>query len=81
MATRSSILVWEMPWTEGPVSPQPMGRRTLDTTERLSTHTHTHTHTHTRCWAYSSAPGSFSFIPAKAVTTAAIAFSMIFHNF
>ena len=41
-ATHSSILAWEMPWTEGPVSLQPMGRRTLDTTERLSTHTHTH---------------------------------------
>ena len=40
MATYSSILAWEIPWTEEP------GR--LQFTESHSlTHTHIHTHTHT----------------------------------
>lgn len=63
------------PWTEGPVSLQSMGCRKLDTTERLGKHTQTW------CWVCGFAPGSFSLIPAKAVTTSAITFSMIFHKF
>ena len=35
MATRSSILAWEIPWTEEPGGLHSMGS---DTTERLSTH-------------------------------------------
>ena len=46
MATHSSILAWEIPWTEEP------GRLVPRVTERwthliVGTHTHTHTHTHT----------------------------------
>ena len=40
MATRSSILAWEIPWTEGPGGPQSGGSQRV----RLSAHTHTHTH-------------------------------------
>ena len=46
MATLSSILYWRIPWTEEPCGLQSMGRKELDTIDRL-THTHTHTHTHT----------------------------------
>ena len=47
MATHSSILAWEIPWTEEPDGLQSIGS---DVTERL---THTHTHTHTRAWSLS----------------------------
>ena len=40
MATDSSILAWEISWTE-----EPAGGVTKSRTQ-LSTHTHTHTHTH-----------------------------------
>ena len=46
MATHSSILAWEIPWTE-----ESGGLQSLGVTKsqiRLSMHTHTHTHTHTR---------------------------------
>ena len=33
MATHSSILAWENPWTEKPGRPQSMGRKESDTTE------------------------------------------------
>ena len=33
MATHSSILAWEIPWTEDPGMPQSWGREELDTTE------------------------------------------------
>ena len=33
MATRSSILVWEMPWTEEPGGLLSMGRKELEMTE------------------------------------------------
>ena len=46
MATLSSILYWRIPWTEEPCGLQSLGRKELDTSDRL-THTHTHTHTHT----------------------------------
>ena len=32
MATHSSILAWEIPWTEEPGKLQPMGDKALDTT-------------------------------------------------
>ena len=37
MATHSSVLPWEIPWTESLVGFGPWGRKELDTTERLST--------------------------------------------
>ena len=36
MATHSSILIWEIPWTEEPGRLQSWGRKELDTTERLT---------------------------------------------
>ena len=36
IATQSSILAWEIPWTEEPVSYSPRGRKESDTTERLT---------------------------------------------
>ena len=41
MATRSSILAWEIPWTEEPGGLQSMGLQIWGTTERACTHTHT----------------------------------------
>ena len=38
MATHSSILAWEIPWTEEPGRLQSMGSRRSDTTERLHFH-------------------------------------------
>ena len=38
MATYSSILAWEIPWTEEPDELLSMGLQELDTTERLSMH-------------------------------------------
>ena len=35
MATHSSILAWEIPWTEGPGRLQSMGSQEPDTTEQL----------------------------------------------
>ena len=35
MATHSSILAWEIPWTEEPGGLQSMSRKESDTTERL----------------------------------------------
>ena len=40
MATRSSILAWEILWTEEPGGLQCTGLQELDRTERLSMHTH-----------------------------------------
>ena len=54
MATHSSILAWEIPWTKEPGGLQSVGRKELDTTEQLTharTCTYTHTHTHTYTWA------------------------------
>ena len=45
MATHSSILAWEIPWTEGPGGLQSKG---LQRVGHNWTHTHTHTHTHTQ---------------------------------
>ena len=35
MATHSSVLAWEIPWTEEPNRLQSMGSKESDTTERL----------------------------------------------
>ena len=40
MATHSSILAWRIPWTEELGGLQSMGRKELDTTERLHFHFH-----------------------------------------
>ena len=42
MATHSSILAWEIPWTEE--SDSPWGHKELDTTECMHMRAHTHTH-------------------------------------
>ena len=49
MATHSSILAWEIPWTKEPGELQSMGSQKLDMTEQLSVRMCTHecTHTHT----------------------------------
>ena len=44
IATHSSILASEIPWTEEPGGYSPWGRKELDTTERLNIHTHKHHH-------------------------------------
>ena len=36
MVTLSSILAWEIPWTEEPGSYSPWGHKELDSTERLN---------------------------------------------
>ena len=38
MATHSSILAWEVPWTEEPGGLQSMGSQESDSTEQLSVH-------------------------------------------
>ena len=38
MATHSSILAWEIPWTEEPGGLQSMGSQRVGHTERLSSH-------------------------------------------
>ena len=45
MTTHSSILAWEIPWTE-PGGLQSM-RSESEVTERVHVHAHTHTYTHT----------------------------------
>ena len=44
MATHSSVLAWEIPWTEEPSGPQ---SSVSNSQTLLSTHTQTHRHTHT----------------------------------
>ena len=52
MAIHSSILAWEVPWTDEPgwlaESPRPWHHKKLNRTECLHVHAHTHTHTHTQ---------------------------------
>ena len=43
MATNSSILVWEIPWTEKGYCPS--GYKEFDTAEQMHVQVHTHTHT------------------------------------
>ena len=47
MATHSSILAWEIRWTEEPGGLQSMGSEESDMTELTHTHRHKHRHTHT----------------------------------
>ena len=44
MATHSSILAWEIPWTE---EPRATVHGIAKSRTRQNTHTHTHAHTHT----------------------------------
>ena len=48
IATCSSILAWEIPWTEKPGGVQFMGLQESDTTESACAYMHAHTHTHTQ---------------------------------
>ena len=45
MAIHSSILAWEIPWTEEPGRVQSMGSQRVGHDRGTNTHTHTHTHT------------------------------------
>ena len=47
IATYSSILAWEIPWTEDPGGLQSVGSQEPDMTERQSTHIHAHAYMHT----------------------------------
>ena len=47
MAAHSSVLAWEIPWTEEPGGLQSMGSQKSWTQLSARTRTHTHTHTHT----------------------------------
>ena len=40
MATHSSVLAWNVPWTEEPGGLQSMGSQRVGTTEQLSMHVH-----------------------------------------
>ena len=51
MATYSSILAWEIPWTEEPGWLQSMGTQESDMTERLTTTKENVTGTHTYSWS------------------------------
>ena len=44
MATHSSILAWEIPWTEKPGGLQSMGLQGVGHDGATNTHAHTHTH-------------------------------------
>ena len=44
MATHSSIVAWEIPWTEDPGKLQSTGSQESDVTERLNIRVHTHIH-------------------------------------
>ena len=61
MATHSSILAWETPWTEEPGITgysgggySPGGCKEPDTTEHTRTHTHTHTYTHIHTYTHTN---------------------------
>ena len=47
MATHSSILAWEIPWTEKPGGLQSTGSQRVGHDWIATEYTHTHTHTHT----------------------------------
>ena len=47
MANHSSVLAWEIPWTEEPDGLQSMGSQRVGwDLAHARAHTHTHTHTH-----------------------------------
>ena len=61
MATHSSILAWEIPWTEKPGGLQFMGwQRIRHDWATKHIHTHTHTHTHRVIWDFPEASGEES---------------------
>ena len=47
MATHSSILAWEISWTEEPGRLQSIGSQSRTQLKQLSMYARTHTHTHT----------------------------------
>ena len=55
MATHSSILAWEIPWTEGLGKVQPMGSQELDMTQQLN-------HQTNRCVVASHCGFNFTFL-------------------
>ena len=66
MATHSSFLSWDIPWTEEPGGYSPQGCEESDMTEQL-THTHTHTHLSFSLTALSTRAGTIIlfYIPEK----------------
>ena len=56
MATHSSILAWEIPWTEEPGRLQSWGRKDLDTNE------HVYTHSGPGTWLCTLLGPSFTFV-------------------
>ena len=48
MAAHTSILAWEIPWTEEPGGLRSMGSQSRIWLDWVTEHTHTHTHTHTQ---------------------------------
>ena len=53
MATHSTILAWEIPWTEKPGGLQSVGsRRGGHTEQHMGTHTHMCTHTHIQIYLF-----------------------------
>ena len=51
MATHSSVLAWEIPWTEETGGLKSMGSQRVRH-NLVHTHTHTHTHAHTHDFKY-----------------------------
>ena len=58
MEIYSSLLAWEMPWTEEPGGLQSKGLQRVQHTEQLSARACTHTHTHTHTQIFSSSVSS-----------------------
>ena len=52
MATHSSILAWEIPWTEDPgrLIVHGVAKSQTQLRTRTRVHTHTHTHIHQTMW-------------------------------
>ena len=73
MATRSSMLAWEIPWTEEPGGLPSMGSQRVATTEWLSAHTYArvraHTHTHTQYLLYAFSQSRDSKIQLQQIRT------------
>ena len=56
MATHSSILAWEISWTEEPGGLQSMGLQKSQTQVWQNTHTHTHAHTEIQALSFQGPP-------------------------
>ena len=52
MAIHSSILAWEIPWTEEPGRLQSMGSKRVGHNRGTNIHTHTHTHTKSKLTSF-----------------------------